>query len=298
MADFRVDVGDCRALLASMPAESAQTCITSPPYFGLRDYGMAGQIGAEESPEAYVAELVAVFREVRRVLRADGTLWLNLGDSYAGGGGYAPNAPANQQRDSGEWSGPLNAASKDRRAAREKPAAARRVPDGLQPKDMLAIPWRTALALQSDGWVLRSEIIWHKSATMPEAATDRPTRTHEHVFLLAKSRQYFYDADAISEPTIDGLGRRNARTVWTVAPQPFKGAHFATFPPALIEPCVFAGSRVGDVVLDPFTGAGTTGLVALKHQRSFRGVELNPAYADMARARIVGDSPLLNMEVA
>jgi DNA modification methylase len=309
----RVLTGDCRTLLASLDAGSVQTCVTSPPYFGLRDYGNAAQIGLEGTPDAFVAELVAVFREVRRVLRDDGTLWLNLGDSYISVG-------SGTQGEGGEMATRRVAQVRDRKAVHgsisRPPSVA-----GLRPKNLIGIPWRVAFALQADGWYLRSDIIWHKPNPMPESVTDRPTKSHEYLFLLSKSPTYFYDADAIREDSVQperagiletsfstgdatstlrcDTGRsvlrtlhRNRRTVWTVATQPFSGAHFATFPPALIEPCILAGSRRGDVVLDPFGGAGTTGLVADRLGRDAILCELNPTYAAMARRRIADDSPL------
>jgi len=298
-ASWRIDVGDCRELLAQVDEGSVQTCVTSPPYFGLRDYGVDGQLGLEATPDEFVEAMVAVFREVRRVLRDDGTLWLNLGDSYSGGA------------NSGTTNGP--------------PVRIKNLPikrgEGIKPKDLIGIPWMVAFALRADGWYLRSDIVWHKPNPMPESVTDRPTRAHEFLFLLSKSSRYFYDAEAIRE---DGAGRldlgrmkqpdarlgeggvwakdgtlrdeagRNKRDVWTVATQPFSGAHFATFSPKLIEPCILAGAPEGGVVLDPFAGAGTTGLVALRHNRSFVGCELNPEYAELARDRIRDDAPLLN----
>jgi len=291
-------VGDTRKVLKTLPVESVQCCVTSPPYFGLRDYGVDGQIGLEPSPDEYVAELVAVFREVRRVLRADGTLWLNLGDSYArqgGEGGHGPNAQVG------------NTKSLEQRRMLVPPS-------GTKPKDLLMIPARVALALQADGWWLRSDIIWHKPNPMPESVTDRPTSAHEHVFLLTKSARYFYDAEAVKEEACYPVGSRedvprggfqgkgsdprgqeafrairdtrNLRNVWTIATQPFSGAHFATMPPDLVERCIKAGSRPGDMILDPFGGAGTTGLVAQRLGRDYTLIELNPTYADMARDRI------------
>jgi DNA modification methylase len=343
----RILTGDCRTLLASLGAGSVQTCVTSPPYFGLRDYGVAGQIGLEPTPDAFVAELVAVFREVRRVLRDDGTLWLNLGDSYAGGGrgGDSGSVTLAGGRANQEQSRGLHAAGRSEAST------------GLAAKQLLGIPWRAAFALQADGWWLRSDIVWSKPNPMPESVADRPTKSHEYLFLLSKAPRYYYDADAIAEPFADaslerlrqdvaaqrGSDRvpgktngpmravgnlnanrrsykpgsasnmnagehvpksdeglpvreagRNKRSVWTVTTQPFKGAHFATFPPALIEPCILAGSRPGDVVLDPFGGAGTTGLVADRLQRHAVLIELNPDYAAMARARITADAPLFS----
>ena len=272
------------------------------------------QLGLEATPEEYVARLVEVFREVKRVLRDDGTLWLVIGDSYAattkGSGGKA-NSTLNAKRDEagiviGKSIVTYDPVRLDLRAAK------------LKPKDLVGIPWRVAFALQADGWYLRSDIIWHKPNPMPESVTDRPTKAHEYLFLLAKSQRYYYDADAIKEPSVDapGVGRggslsrfgrtetlvsqnahrgnkpavssgfRNRRTVWTVTTRPFKGAHFATFPPKLIEPCILAGCPVGGVVVDPFCGAGTTLLVAQQHERNSIGIELNRAYVKMARARL------------
>lgn len=301
---WRIDVGDCRELLAGMDEGSVQTCVTSPPYFGLRDYGVEGQLGLEATPDEFVEAMVAVFREVRRVLRDDGTVWLNLGDSYSGGANSG-----------GAFSGTYG------RTVRIKNLPIKRG-EGIKPKDLIGIPWMVAFALRADGWFLRSEIIWAKRNCMPESVTDRPTRAHEQIFLLSKSPRYFYDADAIREDAvyesdarhlrldrtqtegrIGGSARlttgnptngRNKRDVWTVTTQPFAGAHFATFPPKLIEPCILAGAPEGGVVLDPFAGAGTTGLVALRHNRSFVGCELNPEYVELARDRIRDDAPLLN----
>jgi DNA modification methylase len=308
--------GDCRDMLATLPAHSVHCCVTSPPYFGLRDYGVDGQMGLEPTPDAFVAQLVAVFREVRRVLRDDGTVWLNLGDSYNSGA-------------SGGLGGSTLGGGQSNQAVSNR--SGRGVVDGLKPKDLIGIPWRVAFALQADGWYLRQDIIWHKPNPMPESVTDRCTKAHEYVFLLSKSARYFYDADAIAETAIysgitgmDGsgfkppqdfngkhsggsetlpprkrvegqdAGTRNTRSVWTIATQPFKEAHFATFPPDLAERCIKAGCPVGGTVLDPFGGAGTTGLVADRLQRNAVLIELNPAYADIARRRIEGDAPLFS----
>jgi DNA modification methylase len=364
-AMIRVIEGDCIATLRTLPAGIAQTCVTSPPYYGLRDYGVDGQIGLEDTPDAYVARLVEVFREVRRVLRDDGTLWLNLGDSYKNFriGQCGQSVHAHQTHD--------------------QPTQRRRGWAGAKEKDLLMIPAQVALALRADGWYLRKDIIWHKPNPMPESVTDRPTSAHEHVFLLAKSPRYFYDAEAIAEDATfernaerpfgcvdkaqnadrnDG-GRkfgypatRNARDVWTIATQPYSGAHFATMPPDLAERCIKAGSSergqcphcgspwqrvvertamvlnrserthsmgrirtsgtmvepprsetigwapscccpehqpVPQVVLDPFGGAGTTGLVADRLGRSAILCELNPEYARLARERLTADAPLL-----
>ena len=302
-------LGDCIESMRGLPDRSVQTCVTSPPYFGLRDYGHDGQIGLEPTPDAYVAKMVEVFREVRRLLADDGTLWLNLGDSYAANRAY--QVPSTK-------GGPKHS---DSQSAGGKGSV---VPDGLKPKDLIGIPWRVAFALQADGWYLRQDIIWHKPNPMPESVRDRCTKAHEYIFLLSKSERYYFDSEAMKEPAIHAgeivknnngkngqIGKygatrtgflkdegvlvadmRNRRSVWTVTTKPFKGAHFATFPPDLIEPCIFAGSRVGDVVLDPFGGAGTTGLVSQKHGRKYILCELNPEYARMAEKRIAAERDL------
>jgi DNA modification methylase len=331
MSRYEIREGDAATVLATLPEGIAQTCVTSPPYYGIRDYGVDGQIGHEESPEEYVAALVEVFRQVRRVLKPDGTLWLNLGDTYAGGGGFAPNAPINRARSEAtaagiRTDGAFHVPSIENREARAK-ARPGHVPAGLKPKDLIGIPWRVAFALQADGWYLRSEIIWHKPSCMPESATDRPTRAHEHVFLLSTSPRYFYDAEAVKEPVqsdrapsrkakATGVGHaelrpngsaydgeethRNLRDVWSIATQPFDGAHFATMPPDLARRCIIAGSRPGDLVLDPFNGAGTTGLTALETFRRYLGVELNPDYITISHNRLEGIAcqPPLFEEVA
>ena len=299
--------GDCREMLRTLEAGSVRTCITSPPYFGLRDYGHDGQIGLEQTPDDYVNELVEVFREVRRVLSDDGTLWLNLGDSYAGGGGGNYNK-----------TGVSQAGGQHITNVRNRPEWLENA--GVKPKDLMGIPWRVAFALQADGWYLRSDIIWHKPNPMPESVTDRPTKSHEYLFLLTKSPRYYYDHVAVREPSVTGSwdamppiggakhvegnenntysgntpasdGLRNKRDVWTIATKPFKGAHFAVMPEALVEPCVLAGSAEGDTILDPFTGSGTVGVVALKHRRNFVGTELNPEYVEIAEQRLNGVEP-------
>lgn len=374
-------VGDCRERLAEIPDGSVHTCVTSPPYFGLRDYGHDGQLGLEPTPGEFVGAMVSVFREVRRVLRDDGTLWLNLGDSYASiGGGYSEDGSR----------GKASVISPKTQRAVLK-GRNRSGHGGLKPKDLIGIPWRVALALQEDGWYLRQDIIWHKPNPMPESVTDRCTKAHEYVFLLSKGPRYYFDADAIAEraekgdagstfdggktalhqgqrmavgdrpqarrarelaekhgltdahiaairsagvsdagkalTTTNGAGKntdevtqlaaeakaalggyyreflipdkRNKRSVWTVATQPFKEAHFATYPPDLIEPCILAGAPKGGIVLDPFGGAGTTGLVADRLGRDATLIELNPEYAEMARRRIAGDAGMFgNVEVA
>jgi DNA modification methylase len=274
VAKWSTLVGDVRETLRTVPDGCAQTCVTSPPYYGLRDYGAAGQIGQEQSPAEYVAAMVAVMRDVRRVLADDGTLWLNLGDSYVAAA-------------SGKTSGDPHAKSTvsvnaNVRAARSQ--SADKTKFGLPEKNLIGIPWRTALALQNDGWILRAEIIWAKGSPMPEAATDRPTREHEHVFLFSKRPRYFYDARAIEERSADGS--RNARSVWEINASGCAEAHFATMPPELARRCILAGSRSGDVVLDPFGGAATTALVALQHGRRAVLCELNPEYVEIQRRRL------------
>ena len=291
--------GDCLERMRELPDDSVHCCVTSPPYFGLRDYGVEGQIGLEPTPGEFVAATVAVFREVKRVLRDDGTLWLNLGDSY--------NAKPGQRKTT-DKAGPKQQTN------RGAPGAPSRNVADLKPKDLIGIPWRVAFALQADGWYLRQDIIWHKPNPMPESVTDRCTKAHEYIFLLSKSPRYFYDVEAVKEPAVyagkrdsvkqkDFRGKgpipgtnqssfraitetRNRRSVWTVNTKPFKEAHFATFPPDLIEPCVIAGCPAGGTVLDPFFGAGTTGLVAQKHGRNAIGIELNPEYVAIARRRL------------
>lgn len=304
--------GDALTQLKTLESESVQTCVTSPPYWGLRDYGVDGQIGLESTPEAYVAALVDVFREVRRVLRKDGTLWLNLGDSYAHEG-----KGTNNGRDKSSLAG---LATQD-----QFPLKQSHWPKGCKRKDLVGIPWMVAFALRADGWYLRSDIIWAKPNPMPESVTDRPTKAHEYIFLLAKSQKYYYDADAIAEPAAydgrkdeqfkgsiknydgvmpngqpqsfaqnghprwnkdgDGNRIRNKRTVWTIPTQSFSDAHFATFPPALITPCILAGAPVGGVVLDPFAGSGTTGKVAIELGRKAILIEPKAEYVEMIERR-------------
>lgn len=293
---------DCISAMRLEIEDGSINCVvTSPPYFGLRDYGTAGQIGLERTPEEYVAKLVDVFRKVRRVLRDDGTVWLVLGDSYASQGGRGIQGKSGQ--------------CADRKACKAGGARERRSsgrpPPGLKTKDLIGIPWMVAFALRADGWYLRNEIIWAKPNPMPESVKDRCTKSHENMFLLTKKARYHCDMEAIKEPAVDAgkvnLGNknvdksrndadrdrnipvaamRNKRDVWTVASQPYKGAHFATFPPKLIEPCILAGCPVGGTVLDPFGGAGTVGLVAKQHDRNAILIELNSEYAEMARKRI------------
>jgi DNA modification methylase len=370
--------GDAPSLLREMPDGIVQTCITSPPYWGLRDYGTAeweggdtgcdhrngrrirgdigsrneegnafrnssrythedeayrglcnrcgarridSQLGLEPTPDSYVQNLVEVFREVRRVMRDDAVLWLNLGDSYAGSG----------KGQNGDGSHASKHGEKQATSAGTLTGGLPTDYGGLKQKDLVGIPWRVAFALQADGWYLRSDIIWAKPNPMPESVRDRPTRSHEYIFLLSKGPRYFFDQEAVREPhappkqnsystirvtdakdyggnssyksgkdhrknTIDDpeSAGRNIRSVWQIATQPYKEAHFATFPEKLVEPCVLAGSAEGDLVLDCFAGSGTVGVVALRHGRSFIGLELNPTYVQLARHRILDDAPLLN----
>jgi len=266
-------VGDNRQSLRRLPEKSVQVVVTSPPYWGLRDYGADGQIGLEQSPDAYVEELCQVFDEVWRVLKDDGTVWLNLGDSYA------------SMRDSKVTPDSLrngDGTKVAQGAANRNPKVLKEA--GLKHKDLVGIPWRVAFALQARGWYLRSDIIWSKPNPMPESVRDRPTKSHEHIFLLTKNYKYYYDSEAIKEEAVDGL--KNKRDVWPIQTKPFKGAHFAVYPPELVEPCVLAGSRIGDIVLDPFSGSGTTGVVAINNGRTYIGLELNPDYAQLSVDRI------------
>lgn len=296
----RIYTGDCLQSLQALPDKTVNCCVTSPPHYGLRDYGHDGQIGLEETPEQYVEKLVPVFREVRRVLRDDATLWLNLGDSYSGSG-------------KGAWD--KNDVQKEVYVPKPggKEASMNKVPLGCKPKDLIGTPWMVAFALRADGWYLRQDIIWHKPNPMPESVRDRCTKAHEYIFLLSKSKQYYYDADAIKEPAnpdtskrdrdgtrlnntpgrkrmgglvVNDYETRNKRSVWTVSTKPFKEAHFATFPPDLITPCVLAGCPEGGTVLDPFSGSGTTGIVAVRNRRDYIGCELNPEYVAMSERRI------------
>jgi len=290
--------GDCLRLLKTLKNESVNCCITSPPYFQLRDYEVAGQIEMENTPEEYIGKLVAVFREVKRVLKPDGTLWVNIGDTYAGSG-------KGHDGDGTHCAGPKQKTNKGStvRANRTKPEI-------CKPKDLIGIPWMLAFALRADGWYLRSEVIWHKPSVMPESVKDRPTKSHEQIFLLTKSEQYFYDAVAVAEPRSSKLhapgnspnperrdnerseaawgdpNTRNRRSVWSMNPGSYDGAHFATFPPELPELCMKAGCPVGGTLLDCFAGTGTTLAVAAQNGRSYIGIELNPEYVEMARKRL------------
>jgi DNA modification methylase len=255
--DSAVIIGDSHRVLEQLPAQTFQTCVTSPPYWALRDYNIAGQVGLESSIEEYVKALVQIFEQVRRVMREDGTLWLNIGDSYTSGG-RTWRAPDKKN--------PI-------RAMDIRPAT----PDGLKPKDLIGVPWRLAFALQAAGWYLRADVIWNKPNCQPESVKDRPTRSHEYVFLLSKSERYKYDGSMVRGPN-----GRNLRTVWDINTYPIKDAHFATFPPALVEPCLALTTSPGDLVLDPFVGSGTTALVALRAGRRVVGIELNAQYVDIA----------------
>jgi site-specific DNA-methyltransferase (cytosine-N4-specific) len=256
--------GDTEKVLSSLPAGRFQSCITSPPYWSLRDYDIPGQIGLEDSVFAYIEHLAHVFSQVRRVLKDDGTLWLNIGDSYTSGG---------RTWRATDKKNPV-------RAMNVRPAT----PEGLKPKDLIGVPWLLAFALQKEGWYLRADIIWNKPNCQPESVKDRPTRSHEYIFLFSKSEHYRYDASAVRGPN-----GRNVRTVWDVHTRPYPEAHFATFPPSLVEPCIKLGSGTEDLILDPFIGSGTTGLVALKLNRRFVGIELNPSYLQIAESRLNGD---------
>jgi len=256
--------GDALNVLQHLPSSSVQCVITSPPYWGLRDYNLEGQIGLEKTLHQYINRLVGIFSEVKRVLKDDGTLWLNIGDGYTSGnrGWRAPD--------------------------KKNPARAMKIrpdtPEGLKSKDLLGMPWRLAIALQEDGWYLRSDIIWHKPNAMPESVKDRPTRSHEYIFLLTKNEKYFYNYELIKES--NGKIKRNKRTVWSINTQPFPEAHFATFPTTLIIPCVLAGSNVGDFVLDPFFGSGTVGVICQELDRKYVGIELNHKYVEIAFKRL------------
>jgi len=302
---FRILCGDAVTVLRTLPAGLARTCVTSPPYWRQRDYIANGQLGHEATPELFVAALVDVFREVRRVLADDGTLWVNIGDTYAT-----------------RW-GSIRAEGRAGLADNDRFRGGR-VPAGHKEKDLIGIPWALAFALKADGWWLRSDVIWAKPSPEPESVKDRPARSHEHLFLLSKRQDYFYDVDATREPHVTtrekkhGRGAmrgqremkctgktdradrwyhplgRNLRDVWNVAPVSFPGEHFATFPPSLIEPCIKAGCPEGGIVLDPFSGAGTTALVATRLRRRALGIELNPDYVAMSERRIRGDAPLFH----
>jgi site-specific DNA-methyltransferase (adenine-specific)/site-specific DNA-methyltransferase (cytosine-N4-specific) len=269
-SDAGIDIyaADTRAKLAEFSDQYFQCCVTSPPYWGLRDYNYPNQIGAEANLEDYVCDLVSVFREVRRTLRNDGTFWLNIGDCYTSGGRT--------------WRAP------DKKNAGRAMDYRPDTPAGLKPKDLIGLPWRIAFALQADGWYLRSDIIWNKPNCQPESVKDRPTRSHEYVFLFSKSEQYQFDAESIREPAVIGQTCKNRRTVWNINTEGYKGAHFAVFPPKLVELCVLAGAKVGQTVLDPFLGTGTVGMVSKRLKRRCVGIEMKPEFAEMALKRIRG----------
>ena len=303
----KIYLGDCLDVLQTFPNESINCCITSPPYYGLRDYGVEGQIGNEDTPEEYVQNLVNVFEEVRRVLKDDGTLWLNLGDSWAGSNQVAgtKNLTAKQASNHG-----TNYMSSDSHKSKISKL------NGYKPKDLIGIPWMAAFALREAGWYLRQDIIWAKGNPMPESVKDRCTKSHEYIFLLTKSRKYYFDNESIKEAAVtqpkardknkEGYqadypkgdrfssgervygadGKRNKRDVWNVNIKPCKEAHFATFPDTLIEPCVLAGCSEGGIILDPFMGAGTTGMVAKRNNRNYVGIELNSNYIQIAESII------------
>lgn len=299
MSDVAIHCGDTLEVLRTLPEGSVNCCVTSPPYWGLRDYGQPGQYGLEKTPDEYVTRMVDVFREVRRVLRPDGTCWVNLGDSYASGGGNTAMTGGKTDPARGVAMG-FGSLPKTH--------------TGMGPKQLVGIPWRVAFALQSDGWILRQDIIWAKPNPMPESVRDRCTKAHEYLFLLTKSAKYWFDHGAVKEDAVQGPqvrnrasnfskaskagrhgqgaatieldGGRNKRSVWTVTPKPYKGAHFAVMPPGLVEPCIKAGCPVGGVVLDPFLGSGTTAACALSLGRNAIGIELNPAYVELARKRV------------
>lgn len=302
--------GDSRKMLKTLPDESIDCCVTSPPYYALRDYGIADQIGLEQTPEAYIDALVEVFREVKRVLKDDGTLWLNIGDSYWGSGSRGWDF-------TGKWSD-ASAVQQNSKGTEDLSRVPRLVgtsSNGIKNKDMIGIPWMLAFALRSDGWYLRQDIIWEKPNPMPESVTDRCTRSHEYIFLLSKKPHYYFDHEVIKEVAVTGEtvrdknaegyqadypkgerfskgahvygkgGMRNKRDVWNVPVKPIKESHFATFPENLIKPCILAGCREGGVVLDPFFGSGTTGRVATEHGRNYIGIELNPEYISISEKR-------------
>ena len=297
-----IEFGDCRETMRRWKEQGvkAQTCVTSPPYYGLRDYGHDGQIGLEETPEQYIKAMVEVFRCVWDVLEDNGTLWLNIGDSYYSNTKGSGGASEKQDSNAGSF---FNAGSRFNAGS---------LP--LKPKDLIGIPWMMAFALRADGWYLRQDIIWHKPNPMPESVQDRCTKAHEYIFLLSKSQSYYFDNDAIKYPVKQDWGTRdrsdgkyhnegsglqphsgleksyemaNKRSVWTVTTKPYKGAHFATFPPDLITPCILAGAPAGGVVLDPFMGSGTTAAVAIANGRNYLGCELNSAYKELQDIRIL-----------
>ncbi|NJK91727.1 MAG: site-specific DNA-methyltransferase [Blastochloris sp.] len=268
--------GDVRDKLKEIPDNIFHTCITSPPYWGMRDYGHDNQIGAEETLPEYVKNLVSCFRDVRRVLRVDGTFWLNIGNTYTSGGRAWRDKDIKNKG----------------RAMSYRPDT----PKGLKPKDLIGVAWMVAMALQLDGWYLRSDIIWHKPNCQPESVKDRVTVSHEYLFMFSKSENYYFDQEAIKETTADGRSRKNKRTIWSINTEPCKEAHFAVFPRALVRPCILAGSPKGGIVLDPFFGSGTVGVVAIETERTCVGVEAKPDYIEIAKNRINAATPSLFMD--
>lgn len=268
--NFRIFIGDAREKIKSIPDNFSRCCITSPPYWGLRDYGIEDQIGLEETLEEYIENIKQLFLEVNRILTKDGTLWLVMGDTYT--------------------SGHRTWRDRDKKNPSRGMKYRCPTPEGLKSKDLIGLPWRIAFALQSSGWYLRSDIIWHKPNCQPESVKDRPTRAHEYVFLFSKSQRYYYDYDAIKESAKTFKGLRNRRTVWTINTEPSNYAHIAMLAPSLIEPCVLAGSETEDIIFDPFFGSGTVGEVSLKLNRKVVGIELNPDYASIAIKRLENGS--------
>lgn len=263
-------LGDTREVLKGLPDEVFQCCVTSPPYWGVRDYGVEGQIGAEPLLPDYISDLVAVFREVRRVLKKDGVFWLNIGNTYTSGGRTWRQSDSKNKG----------------RAMSYRPDT----PKGLKKKDLIGVAWMLAMECQLDGWYLRNDIIWNKPNCQPESVKDRLTVSHEYIFMMTKSEKYFFDQKAIQEPVKNGSGWKNKRTVWDINTEPYAEAHFAVFPRALVRPCVLAGSKVGDLVLDPFFGSGTVGVVCKELGRRAVGIEMKPAYVEIAKKRL--DSPI------
>lgn len=268
--ESQIIVGDALKVTHGLPAGAFQTVVTSPPYWGLRDYGTQGQLGQENDYKDYIKNLTTIFHNIKNALKPDGTLWLNIGDTYVGTG---------HKKDS------RDPKYKDGRNGQS--VALNHKVEGFKPKDMMGLPWRVAFSLQDDGWYLRSDIVWNKGNANPSPVKDRPVSSHEFIFLMSKNRKYFYDYESVKEITKDGKGKRSLRDVWVVNTQPFPDAHFAVYPESLILPCVLAGSRGGDIVLDPFNGTGTTGIVALKNGRKYVGIELNEKFAIMSQKRIL-----------
>lgn len=263
--------------LKLLQSESIQCVVTSPPYWGLRDYGVEEQIGAEDTLQEYIIKLVDVFEEVRRVLRSDGVFWLNIGDGYTSGGRT--------------WRQP------DKKLRARGMKYRPNTPEGMKPKDLLGVPWMLAFALRDAGWYLRTDIVWAKPNGNPESVRDRPTRNHEFIFMFSKSEKYYYDVEATLEPTEDGQRTRRKRSVWSINTEPFRGAHFACFPPALVEPCILASTRQGDTVLDPFFGSGTVGQVARNLGRDFVGIEISEEYIEVAKDRLRSRSVKFDLPV-